>query len=196
MHNISMPRTVKLIDTTLRDGAQAPGVTFDRHTRLAVAHALVELGVDELEAGTPAMGAREESALRLLVDQRFNCRISAWCRARIEDLAAAGRSGVSDVHISLPVSDIHLSALGKDRSWVLDRLHALLPVAAGQFERVTIGAQGRHPCRHHLAHHVRPHRRKPGGTSTAYCRHGGHRPPGDGGRAHRSPGRNHPGTAA
>jgi homocitrate synthase NifV len=136
-----MPRTVKLIDTTLRDGAQAPGVTFDRHTRLAVAHALAELGVDELEAGTPAMGVREESDLRLLVDQRFNCRISAWCRARTDDLAAAGRSGVSDVHISLPVSDIHLAALNKDRSWVLDRLHALLPVAASQFERVTIGAQ-------------------------------------------------------
>ncbi len=141
MKNTFMPRTIKLIDTTLRDGAQAPGVTFDRNAKLSIAHALVELGVDELEAGTPAMGPQEEGDLHDLVNQGFNCRISAWCRARREDLAAAKRSGVPDVHISLPVSDSHLAALNKDRAWVLDQLYALLPTALDQFERVSIGAQ-------------------------------------------------------
>jgi len=141
MKNTFMPRTIKLIDTTLRDGAQAPGVTFDRNAKLAIAHALVELGVDELEAGTPVMGPQEESDLRDLVNQGFSCRISAWCRAHREDLAAAKRSGVTDVHISLPVSDIQLAALNKNRAWVLDQLYELLPIALDQFERVSIGAQ-------------------------------------------------------
>ena len=141
MNSPFMPRRIKIVDTTLRDGAQAPGVTFDQDAKLAIASALVQLGVDELEVGTPAMGPWEENDIRHLANQGFGCRISAWCRARIEDLEAAKRCGVQDVHISLPVSDIHLSALGKNRAWVIDQLHQLLPMAFDLFERVTIGAQ-------------------------------------------------------
>jgi len=135
------PRSVRIIDTTLRDGAQAPGVTFDRPAKLAIAHALARSGVDELEVGTPAMGPLEEEDIRHIVNQGFACRISVWCRARLYDLNAAERCGARHVHISLPVSDSHLSALGKDRAWVLDQLKTLLPAALARFEGVSVGAQ-------------------------------------------------------
>src|SRR5579859_8092210 len=45
---------VRIFDTTLRDGEQAPGFSMDRRAKLRMAHALEALGVDVLEAGFPS----------------------------------------------------------------------------------------------------------------------------------------------
>ena len=50
---------IDLIDTTLRDGAQAPGVVLTSAERAAIAATLTRCGVDEIELGTPAMGEAE-----------------------------------------------------------------------------------------------------------------------------------------
>ena len=42
-----------IIDTTLRDGEQAPGVVYSRKDKWRIAEMLNELGIDEVEAGTP-----------------------------------------------------------------------------------------------------------------------------------------------
>jgi homocitrate synthase NifV len=134
-------RRVCLIDTTLRDGAQAPGVRFDPAQQQKIARSLDAMGIDALEVGTPAMGPAAEDAIRSIVALGLTCQLSGWCRARVDDLVAAERCGLQWVHISLPVSDIHLDALGKRRQWVIDQLEALIPPALQQFRRVTIGAQ-------------------------------------------------------
>ncbi|HLP02653.1 MAG TPA: citramalate synthase [Opitutaceae bacterium] len=132
---------IHLIDTTLRDGEQAAGVVFTRADKVAIARELVAAGVPELEAGIPAAGAEAQDDLRAVIEAIGADHVLAWCRADSGDLAAARACGATRVHISFPVSDLHLGAWGKDRRWVLRELSRLTADAAARFTFVSVGAQ-------------------------------------------------------
>lgn len=132
---------IALIDSTLRDGEQAPGVSFTRDEKFEIAMMLSDAGVDEIEAGIPAMGDDEIDFLKRLSSSGIRSRIIAWCRADLRDIEMAAESGVHDVHISFPVSDRHLKIHGKSRGWAMDNLGKMVGMAKNTFERVYIGAQ-------------------------------------------------------
>lgn len=130
-----------LIDTTLRDGEQAPGVVFNIIEKIKVASLLDQLGVHEVEAGSPAIGAEEQQAIAAIATAGFRFKTSCWCRANLPELKIASRLATDAVNISLPVSDIQIAAIGKSREWVIAELKKVLNFAVQHFSFVTIGAQ-------------------------------------------------------
>ena len=60
--------TVRIFDTTLRDGEQAPGATLNDQEKLEIAHQLARLGVDIMEAGFPAASPNDLEAVRRIAE--------------------------------------------------------------------------------------------------------------------------------
>jgi homocitrate synthase NifV len=135
------PARVHFIDSTLRDGEQAPGVVFSRSEKLEIAAALAAAGIPELEAGTPAIDEEERADLTATVNLRLPSRVTAWCRATAQDLRHAASCGVESVHISFPVSPILLRALGKEEHWLWSSLPDMIGLALARFRYVSVGAQ-------------------------------------------------------
>ncbi|WP_372750857.1 hypothetical protein [Labilibaculum sp.] len=139
-----------IIDTTLRDGEQAPGVIFSLKEKLHIAALLDEAGVKELEIGTPAISLADENDIRTINNQGFRFNATCWARACISDLQAAARTGVSRINISFPVSAIHLTALGKNRDWMLTSLSTIVKQAQNMFAFISVGAQDASRCQANL----------------------------------------------
>jgi 2-isopropylmalate synthase len=66
-----MAEQVLLYDTTLRDGMQGEGMSLSAEEKLAVTHALDELGMHFIEAGFPSSNPKEEELFELLSRERF-----------------------------------------------------------------------------------------------------------------------------
>jgi homocitrate synthase NifV len=135
------PPRVHLIDSTLRDGEQAPGVVFSRSEKLEIATSIAAAGVPELEAGTPAIDEEERADLNAIFNLRLPSRTTVWCRASEQDLQHAESCGVDSVHVSFPVSPILFGAFGKGEWWLWNRLPKIVGRAIARFRYVSVGAQ-------------------------------------------------------
>jgi homocitrate synthase NifV len=132
---------VRIIDCTLRDGEQAPGVSFTRAEKIAIACALAAAGVPELECGVAAMGKAEREEICALLELGLSARLTGWSRARREDVDATASCGLDSIHIAFPLSVIQLACIGKDGGWALRELSDLASYAQERFLWVSVGAQ-------------------------------------------------------
>jgi 2-isopropylmalate synthase len=102
---------IEVLDSTLREGEQTPGVYFDSHIKLAIARALDRVGVQFIEAGHPAVSADIRDAVRQLAAGRFKATIAAHSRSLERDVDAALECGAGFLGVFYCVSDERLNGV-------------------------------------------------------------------------------------
>jgi homocitrate synthase NifV len=135
-------RGVKINDTTLRDGEQTPGVVFTIEEKLEIAKLLDDIGVHQIEAGTPAMSPHETKAVNLIAKQGFKASVMGWARAVKEDIEAVIKTDADAVAISIATSDIHLKhKLKMSREQVVERAVSMVEYAKAHGLYVSLNAE-------------------------------------------------------
>ena len=105
--------SVRIFDTTLRDGEQAPGAGLTASEKLEVARQLARLKVDVIEAGFPAASPGDFEAVRRIAQEtKGGIAVAALARGRDGDpqraIEAIGAAERPHLHVFIATSDIHL----------------------------------------------------------------------------------------
>lgn len=106
-----MSDKVKIFDTTLRDGEQAPGCSMTLREKLRVAKALADLRVDIIEAGFPAASPGDFESVKAIADENRGPIICGLARCNPEDIekvySAVKGSDRHRIHVFVATSAIH-----------------------------------------------------------------------------------------
>jgi 2-isopropylmalate synthase len=137
---------VVVFDTTLRDGEQSPGATLTAEEKLEVADALVDLGIDVMEAGFPAASPGDFEAVRAIANRVKGVAVAGLARCNegdIERAAQAVRGAEAPrIHTFIATSDIHLRhKLRMERGEVLDRISRMVRFAKSFTSDVEFSAE-------------------------------------------------------
>jgi 2-isopropylmalate synthase len=102
----SLSPRVRVIDSTLREGCQAPGVRFDVAQSVEIARALARFGVDQIECGHPAVSRFEAERVRRVAESGLPVPVLGHARAVPGDIDAVAESGASWVGIFLGINEM------------------------------------------------------------------------------------------
>jgi homocitrate synthase NifV len=129
-----------IVDTTLRDGEQTPGLYLSSLQKLEIAALLDSGGVGQIEAGVPATSIDEKETLAKLVENSRNAVISVWSRLVPSDIEHAIDVRPDLIHICVPVSQTQIrEKLRIDEEQVTVRLRACLRVAGKSGIPLSVG---------------------------------------------------------
>lgn len=105
------PDRVRIFDTTLRDGEQAPGCSMTLREKLRIAGALADLRVDVIEAGFAAASPGDHDAVRKIASEIEGPVICSLARCNPEDIdkawSALEPAARPRIHVFVATSEIH-----------------------------------------------------------------------------------------
>jgi 2-isopropylmalate synthase len=137
---------VRIFDTTLRDGEQAPGIALSRAEKVEIAEQLARLNVDILEAGFPISSDGEFDAVSEIASSVRGPVIAALARTTTGDIerAAQALKGAERwrIHTFISTSDIQMTAmLRMSNNQVLDAIRENVTLAVSYTDDVEFSAQ-------------------------------------------------------
>ncbi len=119
-------RNVRIFDSTLRDGEQAPGFSMNLKEKIQMAKQLEALKVDVLEAGFAVISPGDFASVQAIAEEIKDVTVASLARALPKDIDyawnAVKRARNPLIHTFLATSDIHLQyKLKKTREEVLEQ---------------------------------------------------------------------------
>lgn len=119
------PERVRIFDTTLRDGEQAPGYSMSRAQKRRIAQALAELGVDIIEAGFAQASDEDFAAVHAIAGELRGPTVCALARCQFGDIETAARAlepaQKPRIHVFIATSPLHREhKLGMSKQQVID----------------------------------------------------------------------------
>ncbi len=99
---------IKVLDTTLRDGEQTPGVSLTSMEKLRIASKLDEIGLNYIEAGSPITSEGERKSIKEITSQGLNAEILGFSRPLNGDIDYCLECDVDAVNLVVPTSDLHI----------------------------------------------------------------------------------------
>ncbi|MGL5676236.1 MAG: 2-isopropylmalate synthase [Cellulosilyticaceae bacterium] len=107
-----MAKTIKIFDTTLRDGEQSPGCSMNLSEKLEMARQLERLGVDVMEAGFAIASPGDFQSVKQIAKTIKHASVASLARALTKDIDAAAESlkgaAFPRIHTFIATSDIHM----------------------------------------------------------------------------------------
>jgi len=139
-------RTIRILDTTLRDGEQSPGCSMNLQEKLEMAQQLERLGVDIIEAGFPTTSPEDFEAVSRIAAVIKNCTVTGLTRAVEADILRTWQAvqAAADpmLHIVLATSDLHIEEkLHMNRAQVLELIGSSVRYAKTLCPKVEFSAE-------------------------------------------------------
>jgi 2-isopropylmalate synthase len=104
--------TVRIFDTTLRDGEQSPGISLDVTEKLEIAEQLARLGVDVIEAGFPIASDGDFESVEAIAKAVRGPIITGLSRTGFKDVdrawEAVRHAEKARIHVFIATSKIHM----------------------------------------------------------------------------------------
>jgi 2-isopropylmalate synthase len=128
------PQPLTILDTTLRDGEQSPGVALSADDKLAIARQLARLRVDVIEAGFPFSSPGDYAAVRAIAEQVEGPVIAGLSRCFEADVRQCAKAlepaQRARIHVFIGTSPIHRdSQLHMTQAEVLERARSMTALA-------------------------------------------------------------------
>ena len=101
------PKKIRVLDSTLREGEQHPGVSFTNKQRIQIAWMLDYFGVDQIEI-SPVVSPDHKQAVKTIIKQGLKADIVSHGRALKEDIDASLSCDAKWCAAYLGISDVHL----------------------------------------------------------------------------------------
>jgi 2-isopropylmalate synthase len=137
---------IRIFDTTLRDGEQAPGFAMKKEEKVTFAKRLEALGVDVIEAGFPIASPQDFESVQAIAESCQHVEVCALSRCNEKDIDCAIRAlekaASPRVHVFIATSEIHMQhKLKMTRKEVIERAIKGVSQARGFTSRVEFSAE-------------------------------------------------------
>lgn len=116
---ISNVSRFKIIESTLREGEQFANAFFDTETKIKIAKALDDFGVDYIELTSPAASEQSRQDCETIAKLGLKAKILTHVRCTMEDAKLAVATGVDGVDVVIGTSQfLREHSHGKDMAYI------------------------------------------------------------------------------